>query len=784
MQKHTGIRLLFSLLLLVSVGFLSAWSTDNFLEELQKKYNSFQQKYPQVKINLTFNQDEYFIEDTLFFSSWYLYEDLKVVKGNHVINADIISGNGKTVQSIRFKVQDGRGHNQIIFNNNLTPGIYRMVAYTDWMKNFGVSTFFQRDVKIVSRKQVTKKDLPSANVQFYPEGGHLIQGVNNHVLAVGTPFLDLEIKENNMIVANVALNAVGLGTLTLKPASNSKYYASRGTERWDLPSTESDGLAIKLVKNEGWNLALEIAKQSKYISKEIYAVGVTQGRIVLKEKIKIDQSENPFTLPIPAQKDGEGYMQIFVLDSEGLEIAQRVFVPSFENQLSVKLKLQPQIKQRENVSFSLGILDQTENLQESEMSITVFQSNLFTQSKSDNYFYLSDVFGVSEWINSQQGAKEQLNDYLISKKWNRIDWESILKNKKVDILFPFQNQIKLKGSLSSIVNDSPAKDSTHVLSFLQENAIGYDGYTKNGVFEIPLYFDFWSDDKVFYTAEYNEKSIDDFYTFKPIRDTMDVGRWNSGEGAENSLYGDYAFKRNLINRSYFFFQSQQTVDMKSKSLNQTLEEEFQGADQSLNAKDYIVFPSMKDFIHEVVPFIQYREKKGKPSIRLFFRREKSVMFYKNDPLYIINGIMSKNTAAFLGIKPEDLISIKIINSPNKLAQLGKLGENGVVFVESKADKNRVLNKNIFPVTGLSRPVLNADPNGARNVQLEKPDLRSTLYWNPSFKSSLNEFKEIKFVTGDDEGLMMMRIEGLTSDGKAFFLEKEFKVELNPNRKNN
>jgi hypothetical protein len=782
MQKHTGIRLLFSLLLLVTVGFLSAWSTDNFLEELQKKYNSFQHKYPQVKINLTFNQDEYFVEDTLFFSSWYLYEDLKVVKGSHVINVDIISGNGKTVQSIRFKIQDGRGHNQIIFNNNLAPGIYRMVAYTDWMKNFGMSTFFQRDLKIVSRKQITKKDLPSAHVEFYPEGGNLPQGVNNHVIVIGTPFLDLEIKDGNATVGNVVLNAVGLGTLNLKPASNAKYYASRGTERWDLPAVENEGIAIKLEKDGAWKLTLKVAKQSKYISKEIYVVGVTEGKIVMKDRIKIDQSESPFTVSIPSQKDTEGYMQIFVLDSEGVEIAQRVFVPSFENLLSVKLKLQPQIKQRENVSFSLGILDQTETLQESEMSITVFQSNLFNQSKSENYFYLSDIFGVSEWINSHEGAKEQLNDYLISKKWNRIDWESILKNKKVDILFPFQNQIKLKGSLSSIVNDSPAKDSTHVLSFLQENAIGYDGYTKNGVFEIPLFFDFWGDDKVFYTAEYNEKSIDNFYTFKPIRDSIDVGRWNSGESAENSIYGDYAFKRNLINRSYFFFQSQQVIDMKPKSLNQTLEEEFQGADQSLNAKDYIVFPSMKDFIHEVVPFIQYREKKGKPSIRLFFRREKSVMFYKNDPLYIINGIMSKNTATFLDIKPEDLISIKIINSPNKLAQLGKLGENGVVFIESKANKNRALNQNIFPVTGLSRPVLNANTNSARKVQVEKPDLRSTLYWNPSFKSSLNEYKELTFVASDDEGLMMMRIEGLTSNGKAFFLEKEFKVELNPNRK--
>lgn len=60
----------------------------DFLTQLQNKLSGYQEKYPITKINLAFNQPEYAPGDTLFFSAWYLYEDLTVVKGNHIISVD------------------------------------------------------------------------------------------------------------------------------------------------------------------------------------------------------------------------------------------------------------------------------------------------------------------------------------------------------------------------------------------------------------------------------------------------------------------------------------------------------------------------------------------------------------------------------------------------------------------------------------------------------------------------------------------------------------------------
>ena len=136
-----------------------------------------------------------------------------------------------------------------------------------------------------------------------------------------------------------------------------------------------------------------------------------------------------------------------------------------------------------------------------------------------------------------------------------------------------------------------------------------------------------------------------------------------------------------------------------------------------------------------------------------YRYDKTLKVFKDDPLYIIDGLMTRNTAYFLSLKPEQLLFIKILNNPNKLTQLGKLGENAVIFVESKkGDLYKPIEKeNIFPVTGLSRSreFFEADHSDA-GAGDRIPDLRSTLFWKPVLETKSGA-AEFNFFASDDIG---------------------------------
>jgi hypothetical protein len=193
---------------------------------------------------------------------------------------------------------------------------------------------------------------------------------------------------------------------------------------------------------------------------------------------------------------------------------------------------------------------------------------------------------------------------------------------------------------------------------------------------------------------------------------------------------------------------------------------------------------MEDLLREVVTFVQLRKKGDDMLVKLFYRYEKSVVFFKNDPLYVIDGVMNTSTKDFMNLRPEDLLSIKIINNPNKLSQLGDLGANGIVFVESKKrNLSRNFERNIFPVTGLSSPRLFDSKNEIFNARKSNiPDLRPTLIWLPFIKVNENGIATIKLMLSDDIGAMNVNIQGTTNDGIFFSANNAFRVEPNLDRR--
>ena len=58
---------------------LCSWLADDFLQRLHTKFELYRANYPKVTLDLTINQPEFVPGDTIFFSAWYLYDELKIV---------------------------------------------------------------------------------------------------------------------------------------------------------------------------------------------------------------------------------------------------------------------------------------------------------------------------------------------------------------------------------------------------------------------------------------------------------------------------------------------------------------------------------------------------------------------------------------------------------------------------------------------------------------------------------------------------------------------------------
>jgi hypothetical protein len=253
------------------------------------------------------------------------------------------------------------------------------------------------------------------------------------------------------------------------------------------------------------------------------------------------------------------------------------------------------------------------------------------------------------------------------------------------------------------------------------------------------------------------------------------------EGEKPNSYSTFQLHNRLINRSFGFFQTASKA-ANANSLddpNFSFEDEVSGADFTVKVDEYVVFPSMEELIREVIPNLQHRKVKGKSVVKVVLP---DVGAAPDGPLYIIDGIMTRDTDYFLQLKTTDIISIKVVKTDSKLRQMGPLARNGIVMVHTKGLGHDALKKvnTILPVKGMNRSTPFRKIEHAATVADRVPDFRSTLYWNPSVKVNADGMAQLDFYASDDVGHFLILINGITTDGRPFTKRDSIEVVFNKN----
>ena len=80
------------------------------------------------------------------------------------------------------------------------------------------------------------------------------------------------------------------------------------------------------------------------------------------------------------------------------------------------------------------------------------------------------------------------------------------------------------------------------------------------------------------------------------------------------------------------------------------------------------------------------------------------------------------------------------------------------------------------IKGYSKPAVFRGMSHEDNYMPANSDFRTTLYWNPSVVSAVNNGPAfVSFYASDSQGPYLVTIEGVTSDGKPFRAEKQIEI---------
>jgi len=761
----------------------------DFIQVLTKKLQQYKTQSPHVKVFLFFNQNVYATGDTAYFSAHFLSEDMDRIAGRQIVRVDLIDQNGTLVFFENVALKDGKGANQVAIPAGLKAGVYQWVAYSDWMKNFNPGLYFRQDFLLVEKNNlVAGKKVDQVDFKFYPEGGSLISSVPNKVVIAGNSKITSPVRIMDQAgneVAQIQLNESGRGHFNFTPVATNSYYAT--TQQFDkevkvsLPSVSLQGFSMMMsASQEPWKVDIRTPRDSKVRKENLWLVITARSEVYFSAPVRFDDREL-ITVQFSSKELPAGICYATLFNEQGDVLAERLFMSNPTKKLETTISKNQKIyNTRSGVELQVSLKDDLGNPIQGEFAVSVFNQRLFTNqvahSLMDEYLHIQ-----SDGVGKDYSSAEGLDLLLITQSNRRLDWKTIT-NGKMKGSHSFKRLIQYSGRVVNKENGQPVPDSSRVVAYLQKSMMGYEAITrKDGNFDLAFLFDFWNDDEIFYTVETKKGKELNAKVVWELDSSSHAAFTPMIENEEANSYADFINRKTLVDRSYNFYNKSEAAVKTSvaEDPNRDFEDELTGVDYSVKVDEYVVFPTMEELIREVVPSLQHRKARGNALVRVILP---DGAIPNDNPLYIIDGIMTKSTEYFLQLKPSDVISIKIVRTVNKLNRFGTMGRNGIVLVYTKGldHKKLKMENTVISVKGLNRSIPFHVPTHAASSNQRIPDFRSTLYWNPSMMTNSRGEGTISFSASDDVGNFLIQVQGMTLDGRPFSKLDSIQVTFNKN----
>ena len=333
---------------------------------------------PFEKVYLQLDKPYYAAGDDMWFKAYVVTgnnHQLSAISG--IVNVELIDARDSIKQSVKLPLGAGVAHGDFALPDNLAKGYYRIRAYTNNMRNAGPEYFFNQAITIINatspptkaakvgspyNQQITGK----TDLQFFPEGGQLVNGVTAKVAfkALASNGLGVDVKGiivdgRGNRVAQFASSHLGMGVFEITPVAGVVYHAeiinTKGTENsYPLPMATDKGYVLAADGLDPQNLLVKVtASGPPYADQQLTLVAQSGGKVY-----DIQQSRPgtlAFTSVIPKSKFPSGVAQLTLYAASGEPLNERLVFIRHPDQLNLNLAADQQVyTPRQKVTLTLN----------------------------------------------------------------------------------------------------------------------------------------------------------------------------------------------------------------------------------------------------------------------------------------------------------------------------------------------------------------------------------------------------------------------------------------------
>jgi len=777
---------------ILSIAFV-LWAASGFAQvkspaveqQIQDSFNLYQARSLPEKLFVHTDKSVFTAGELLWFKIYNqdgLY--LKPLSLSKVVYVEVLDNNQNAVLQTKIAMNNATGNGSLYIPLTVATGSYILRAYTSWMKNFSPDLYFTKKLTIINplkSPEKNPKDLAATyDVQFFPEGGKLVAGINSVVAfkatdrwGNGVNFKGAIINQKDDTIVKFSPLKFGMGHFAFKPDSGSAYRAvvniNGANILKELPAISSKGYVMNL-KDEG-NGQLLVSVQTNLPAKNLYLFAQTRNTSKAVASALSNDGISQFT--IDKSMLGEGISQITIFNTERQPVCERLYFKRPATVLNITASANaPQYDTRKKVEVNIGTNISGSKAIAADLSMSVYKlDSLQSPDQEDIFGYLwlrSDLGGFIEspdyyFKNTGAEADEAADNLMLTQGWRSFDWNNVLSGKVPGFTFlPEFDGPLIAAKISDPVTNKPADG---VLTYLGVTGKSVQLAVSKSDGQGRLFFNM----KNFYgpaevVAETNTEidtnyRIDILSPFSEQFARVALPDLKITPGMQ-ATFEDQSLVTQVQN-VYSSNNMQHFYDPHADS------SAFYGTPYKIYLLDnYTRFTTteevMREFIREANVSHLHNHFHVKVPSGIGFLSE-------HDPLMLVDGIPFFNVNKVFALDP---LKIRKIETVPYDYVLGASMTPGIFsFTSYKGD---LAGAEIDPhavivdYEGLQKQRHFYTPlyETAQQSASHMPDFRNVLYWSPSVSTGVNGKNTVSFYTSDQTGHYIGIIQGITSNGEA------------------
>ncbi len=667
------------------------------------------------------------------------------------------------------------------FRTTDANGTISLTIPTDSLKknNRQLELYLQTDDEY-KRKVTLPAKINDFDVQFFPESGALVSNISQIIAfkAIGADGLSTAISGkiyNNKgeEISDLKTTHKGMGKFLLQPTPGDNYYAvvknEQGNEkRFTLPRVETNKVALQIIHTKS-HIIYKVSNVdlTKSESPLYYLLIHCRGNVIAN--IPLDNTRQVGKIQ---EKDlSVGIHSFAIIDSTGNKLCERlVFVaPSslpqitldssditFEKRGSARLNLTIRDKAGKPASgsFSMTVTDQN-TVQRDTLSDHILSNLLLT---SDLKGYIEDP---AAYFNKGSDMSDKLDLLMLTQGWRRFDTGDVVKGKFKKPPYYLEIGQAVSGKVLNMLGKPQKKGMVYMMS-AKLGTLNYTTTDSLGRFIITDVS--FPDSTQFVLKAMRGKVFNNTIELIADKDTFP---------AVNEFYPE-RIQFNKTTTGAYMNQVREKFYMEGGIRMYNLNEVSVVAKKADNKPKKTTYADMGDNYFNRQKLSTYSASNSV----LFVLSTMPGVHVKDNSIYLLGNIIPAlvlldgvpiESSELSMMNIEDIEDITLFKGASA-SIFGSLGGNGVIAIAMREGTARVIEKpNLAKISplGYQKPAQFYMPK--YNVDsirlLKKPDIRNTIYWNPSLKTDSNGTVCVKFYLADKPTPLEVAIEGITENGE-------------------